>query len=112
MPNPLADPFRDLVDEAGDRPAMLWKGAGAGAGIAGAVLARKLIDRIRTTRSRRGDVPLNPGDERMSWPYALVWAGVVGVAASLGRLVAQRIVAAVWARRHHRPVSAMPSAGS
>jgi hypothetical protein len=112
MPNPLADPFRELVDEAGAGPALIWKGAGAGAGILGAVAARKLIDGLRSKGSRRGGVPLNPGDERMSWPYALVWAGIVGVAASLGRLVAQRIVAAVWSRRHHRPVAAMPSAGS
>ena len=109
MKNPLADPFRDLVDEAGDRPALVWKGAGAGAGLAGAILARKVLDRIRLRTSRRGEVPLNPRDERMSWPYALAWAGIVGVAAALGRLLAQLLVASVWQRKRHRPVAEMPT---
>jgi hypothetical protein len=54
-------------------------------------------------------VPLNPGDERMTWPYALAWAGIVGVAASVGRLLAQVVVAAVWKRKRRRPVAAMPT---
>jgi hypothetical protein len=54
-------------------------------------------------------VPLNPGDERMSWPYALLWAGIVGIAAALGRLLAQRLVAAVWRRKRRLPVAAMPT---
>ena len=109
MENPLADPFRELVDELGDRPALIWKAAGAGAGLGGAIAARKLLDGVRERTSRRGAVPLNPGDERMSWPYALVWAGIVGIAAAVGRLLAQRVVAAVWTRSHHRPVAAMPT---
>jgi hypothetical protein len=75
-------------------------------------VARKVLDRVRAGTSGRGDVPLNPGDERMSWPYALAWAGIVGVAASLGRLAAQRVVAAVWTRKQRRPVADMPSAPS
>jgi hypothetical protein len=111
MGNPLENPLTDLIDDAGDgRPKMLWKVAGAGAGILGAVVARKLLDRIRVTTTHHGDdVPLNPADERMSVGYALVWAGIVGVGASLGRVAAQVIVAKVWKRRHHAPVSAMPS---
>jgi hypothetical protein len=109
MENPLANPLSELVDDAGSRPDMIWKTAGAGAGIAGAIVARKLIDRVRLHASDRGDVPLNPGDERMSWPYALVWAGVVGIGASVGRLLAQRIVAAVWRRKRGLPVAAMPT---
>ena len=54
-------------------------------------------------------MPLNPADERMSWPYALAWAGIVGIAAALGRLAAQLIVAQVWKRKRRRPVAAMPS---
>ncbi len=112
MGNPLENPLTDLIEDAGggSQPRMLWKAAGAGAGIVGAIVARKLLDRIRVKASQHGeDVPLNPADERMGWPYALAWAGVVGVGASLGRLVAQVIVAQVWKRRHHAPVSAMPS---
>ncbi len=109
MDNPLANPFRNLADRAGHRPDAIWKGAGAGAGIIGAIAARKLLDGIRMRSSERGAVPLNPGDERMSWPYALAWAGIVGVAASMGRLLAQLIVAMIWKRRRHRPVAAMPT---
>src|SRR4051794_15584641 len=109
MDNPLENPLSELVDDAGGRPQLIWKLAGAAAGIAGAVAARMLLDRVRRSTSERGDVPLNPADERMSVSYALIWAGIVGVGASLGRLVAQRIVAAVWTRRHDAPVSAMPT---
>lgn len=109
MENPLANPFRNLVDDAGGTPEAIWKVAGAGAGLAGGILARKVLDRVRLKTTRRGAVPLNPGDERMSWPYALAWAGIVGVAAALGRLLAQLVVAKVWKRKRSRPVAAMPS---
>ena len=108
MGNPLANPLDELVDSAGGKPELIWKVAGAGAGIVGAIVARKLLDRVRLKASDHGDVPLNPGDERMSWPYALVWAGVVGIGASLGRLPpsssSPRSGSAATA-----PVSAMPS---
>jgi hypothetical protein len=109
MHNPLANPFRRLVDDAGDRPDAIWKGAGAGAGILGAIAARKVLDGIRLRSSKRGSVPLNPADERMSWPYALAWAAIVGVTASVGRLLAQLLVAKIWKRQRHRPVATMPT---
>ncbi len=109
MDNPLDNPLSELLDDAGGKPQLVWKLAGSVAGIIGAVAARKLLDRVRLTTSDKGDVPLNPADERMSVSYALVWAGIVGIGASLGRLGAQRIVAAVWKRRHDAPVSAMPT---
>jgi hypothetical protein len=109
MPNPLDNPLKELVDDSGGTPQLIWKLAGMGAGIAGAIVARKLLDRIRLKASHRGDVPLNPADERMPWWYALTWAGVVGVGASIGRVAAQVIVAKVWKRRHRAPVAAMPS---
>jgi len=109
MGNPLENPLAEIVDSAGGKPQLTWKAVGTGAGIVGAIAARKLLDRIRLKASNHGDVPLNPEDERMSWWYALVWAGIVGVGASLGRLAAQVIVAKVWKRRHRAPVSAMPS---
>ncbi len=111
MGNPLENPLTELIEDAGGKqPQMMWKVAGTGAGIVGAIVARKLLDRVRVGTSHLGeDVPLNPADERQSWWYALVWAGIVGVGASLGRLAAQVIVAQVWKRRHHAPVSAMPT---
>ena len=109
MGNLLENPLEELVDSAGGKPELTWKAVGTGAGIVGAIAARKLLDRIRLKASHHGDVPLNPEDERMGWPYALAWAGVVGVGASLGRMAAQIIVAKVWKRRHRAPVAAMPS---
>ena len=109
MANLLANPLDELKGPKGQAPAWIWKVAASGAGILGGLLARKLLDRVRSRVSTKGDVPLNPEDERMSWWYALVWAGIVGVGASLGRLAAQVIVAKVWKRRHRAPVSAMPS---
>jgi hypothetical protein len=109
MVSPLDNPLAALKETEGVEPDMVWKMVGATAGILGAVGTRKLLDAVRERASSRGDVPLNPGHERMSWPYALIWAGVIGVAASLGRLVAQRIVAAVWKKQTHKPVAAMPA---
>jgi Protein of unknown function (DUF4235) len=109
MGNPLENPLEELVDSAGGKPQLTWKVVGAVAGIIGAVAARKLLDRVRTKATDHGDVPLNPADERVSWSYALVWAAIVGIGASLGRLAAQVVVAKVWKRRHRAPVSAMPS---
>ena len=109
MESPLETPFQALVDEVDDPPDLIWKVAGAVAGLLGAIVARKVLDKVRDLASSKGDVPLNPADERMSWPYALAWAGIVGIAASLGRLVAQVVVAQVWKRKRGRPVAAMPN---
>jgi hypothetical protein len=109
MESPLETPFQALVDEIDDPPDLIWKVVGTGAGLLGAIVARKVLDHFRERASSKGDVPLNPADERMSWPYALAWAGIVGIAASLGRLVSQLIVAQVWKRKRGRPVAAMPS---
>jgi hypothetical protein len=110
MPNPFDNPLDLLEDASGAAPPWVWKAAGLGAGIAGATLARKLLDTTRGRVSgRSGKASLNPGDDRVSWPNALLWAAIIGVAASLGRLVAQRGVAAVWKRRSALPVRAMPA---
>jgi hypothetical protein len=112
MANLLANPLDELKGPKGQAPAWIWKVAASGAGILGGLLARKLLDRVRSRVSTKGDVPLNPGDERMTWPYALAWAGAVGVAAALGRLIAQRVVAAAYTITEDRPASSMPGPGS
>ena len=112
MANLLANPLDELKGPKGEAPAWIWKVAASGAGILGGLVARKVLDRVRSKVSTKGDVPLNPGDERMTWPYALAWAGAVGVAAALGRLVAQRVVAAAYTKSEGRPASSMPGPGS
>ncbi len=108
MSKPLSMRIRTLKRTRRNEPVWIWKGAGTAAGLLGGLLARKALDGARQKVSRRGDVPINPGDERMSWPYALMWAGVVGIGASLGRILALRVVAAVWTRRTGLPVADMP----
>ena len=112
MANLLANPLDELKGRKGEAPAWIWKAAASGAGILGGLAARKILDRVRRQVSTKGDVPLNPGDERMTWPYALAWAGAVGVTAALGRLLAQRVVAAAYTRTEDRPASSMPGPGS
>jgi hypothetical protein len=96
----LENPLDELLDDSGGKSQMVWKAVGTGAGIVGAIAARKLLNRIGTKATHQGDDPLNPANERVSWWYAVMWAGVVGVGASLGRLAAQFIVAKVWKRSH------------
>ena len=43
--------------------------------------------------------PQNPASPRVQWGEAIGWAVATGVAASLGRLIAERGSAAGW--RHH-----------
>ena len=96
MDNPLENPFPELVDEAGGKPQLTWRLAGAAAGIVGAVATRKLLERLR----RDEEAVLHPGKQRTGWLSAVIWAGLMGVGVSLGQVAAQRIVAAVWKRRH------------
>ena len=107
--NPLARPPAETWSTTPASGRTCWKVAGAGAGIVGAIVARKLLDRVRLRASDHGDVPLNPADERMSWPYALVWAGIVGIGASLGRCSPSARRGQVWQRQRHLPVAAMPT---
>jgi len=97
----MENPLDELVDEAGDPPAEVWKIAGAVAGLAGAVAARKLLNGLRGRAGRRGQ----PSNGRTSWLQALVWTLIIGVAASVGRVFAERVVADIWMRRRHRPAA-------
>ncbi|MET0146687.1 MAG: DUF4235 domain-containing protein [Ilumatobacteraceae bacterium] len=108
MNKPPTKPIRALRRTRRDEPAWVWKGAGTGAGLLGGLVARKLINGARSKVSSRRGAPLNPGDERTSWPYALFWAGLIGIGAAIVRLLALRVVAAVWTRRTGRPVAEMP----
>jgi len=47
MENRLANPLRNVVDGGGGAPDTVWKAAGAGFGLLGALVARKLLDALR-----------------------------------------------------------------
>ncbi|CAN5732836.1 MAG: DUF4235 domain-containing protein [Ilumatobacteraceae bacterium] len=109
MSTRLDSPFRTLVDDEGGVPDRVWRLGGAAVGIASAAGVRWLMERGRQRVSRRGDAPLNPADERMGWLPSIAWAGFIAVGGAFGRLVTERLLAAAWQRRTHRPVKAMPS---
>jgi Protein of unknown function (DUF4235) len=95
----MDNPLSEVVEDTGAHPDLIWKITGTLAGILGAIVARKVLDRIRYSAIDAGDPATDPRDEKMSWWYALVWAAILGVGASVGRLAAQRIVESVWKRR-------------
>src|SRR3954452_18285709 len=94
----MDNPLSELVDDTRSRPDLIWKITGTLAGILGAIVARKVLDRIRSSEIDEGDPTADPRDEKTSWWYALIWAAIVGVGASVGRLAAQRIVESLWKR--------------
>ena len=63
------------------------------AGLAAAVLARKIVSALWRSDT---DTPLNPADRRTSWKEALAWALATAVGAAVARVVAMRGAAAGW----------------
>lgn len=109
MDSPLDNPFTSLLDSSEQGPDWAWKATGTVAGVAGAAGVRWLLEQGRERVSRRGDVPLNPADERMGWLDAIAWAAFIAIGGAFGRLLTQRALAGAWQRRTNRPVKAMPS---
>jgi len=89
--------IRQVPDTFGRQTA--WKGVSALAGLAGALLARKVLeaawDRVGHHDGGHGPV-LDPADRRFSWKDAVLWAATVGVGLSLARLVSSRLAVAGW----------------
>lgn len=110
MSTRLDSPLRSLVDDDGGVPDSVWRVGGAAAGIASAAAVRWVMEQGRERYSRRGAASLNPADERMGWLPSIGWTGFIAVGGAFGRLVTERLLAAAWQRRTHRPVKAMPSA--
>ncbi len=105
----LDSPLHSLVDDDGGVPDRVWRWGGGAAGVVSAAAVRWVMEQTRQRYSRRGAASLNPADERMSWLPAIGWAGFIAVAGAFGRLVTERLLAAAWTRRTHRPVKEMPS---
>ena len=92
MVMPLENPLEELVDHTGATPGAMWKATGTAAGIVGAIAVRKLLDRLNVKAAELGE-ETDPSQRRFGWGYALLWAGVVGIGATAGRIGAQAIVA-------------------
>ena len=81
-----------------------WKVASTLSGVAGAVVARNLIQSVWAALSRsEKEPPLNPADREIDWPTALQWAIAAGIGAGIARLVSQRAAAAAWERATGSP---------
>jgi Protein of unknown function (DUF4235) len=78
-----------------NRSDIAWKALALAAGGASAYATRRAIG-AAWRGVKRDDPPTNPASRRTSWPQALGWAVVSGVAIAIGRLVAQRGAAAAW----------------
>ncbi len=63
------------------------------AGIAAAVLARKIVSALWSSDT---DTPLNPADRRTSWQEALAWGLATAIGAGVARVVALRGASAGW----------------
>jgi hypothetical protein len=74
---------------------LAWKVVGVGAGMAAAVVTRKVV-KAAWTSTRKTDPPANPAAPGTTWPEALTWAASTGVALGVARVVAQRGAAAGW----------------
>lgn len=72
-----------------------WKIVGAGAGVAAAMVTRKVLT-AAWRGAKHDDPPANPAAPGTSWPEGLAWAASTGVALGVARLVAQRGAAAGW----------------
>ncbi len=63
------------------------------AGIAAAVLARKIVSALWRSDT---ETPLNPADRRTSWTEALAWGLATAIGAAVARIVALRGTSAGW----------------
>jgi hypothetical protein len=75
----------------------LYDSLQAVAGIAGAILARKLLT-AAWRAARADDAPDDPTDLRTPLIDAVIWATAAGVGSGVARLLAARSVAKAWIR--------------
>ncbi len=72
---------------------MTYNALSTAAGIAAAVLARKIVSALWRSDT---DTPLNPADRRTSWQEALAWGIATAIGAGIARVVALRVASAAW----------------
>jgi hypothetical protein len=82
---------------AGSGSKMGWKIAGTGSAILAGVLTRKLLTKTWTSITGN-EPPSNPEHPEVTWPEAISWAVLSGVAVALARLVATRTAADRWVK--------------
>jgi len=78
-----------------NRSDIAWKAVTLGTGALSAYATRQALGAV-WKNVKGGGPPPNPASRSTSWPEALAWATVSGIAMALGRLLAQRGAAAAW----------------
>lgn len=73
-----------------------WLVVSRGSGIAGAVLASKVLAAVWPLGDDDKGPPFNPADRRVTWATALQWGIAAGIGAGIARVVSQRVAAAGW----------------
>jgi hypothetical protein len=76
---------------------LAWRIVGGLSGLTAAAVTRQALTRAWQAR-KHDDPPANPASAETSWPDALTWAVMTGVALGVARLVALRGAAAGWRR--------------
>lgn len=84
-----------------DDEGLIWAAVAAAVTLGASTLVRKALAKGWT--ARRGVVPGGPGGGDASWKEAVVYAAASGAAVGLARLVADRALHAVKARRAPLP---------
>ncbi len=74
---------------------LIWKALTAVTAMGAAAAARKASTKV-WARLSDNEAPVNPADRSISWPAALGWAVVAGLAAGIARVVGRRGAAAGW----------------
>ncbi len=77
------------------KPPLTWKLLGTGAATLSGIAVRKLTD-AAWYAARGTTPPKNPAAPGVSWPDALAWAALSGLAVAGGRLLAARGAAAAY----------------
>lgn len=74
-----------------------WKVVSTASGLAVGLVVRRLLNWTWAKLSPSDhEPPLDPTDQRIGWPEALVWAAAAGAGVGVARLVSERLAATGW----------------
>jgi hypothetical protein len=76
----------------------LYKLLGILSGVLAAKAARTVVEKLWQSTHDGDEPPRNPAVPGTSWNDAILWAVASGIAAGLGRLLATKGAASVWAK--------------
>jgi hypothetical protein len=94
----------DLSEQL-DTEDIIWKIAGAGAGLAAAAATRWMARTI-WRQARHAEPPTHPESPEIGWGDAIAWAALTGMSVAIAELFAKRIAASQWQKsRGHLPKS-------